>query len=276
MKRTIKLALIYIVLQFVCSGVAAVIATIAHWDTFAAASTSGTSAQEMVRDVMGSMVTPMAIATIVSGLLMVWYLVRTRQVALHRGTFAEVPTRLKLLCLPFVLGAMVTCNLLTDACELPNVAGDLFVEMSRTGWGFLAIVVVAPIVEELLFRGAMEGHMLQQGKSPRMAIFLSALVFGIIHFNPAQSLFAFLLGLAFGWLYYRTGSVVPGIVGHMLNNAVCAVLMICTPESATESVVEQFGWPLYSLFFVLALAALVGGYVLVRRNTMIQTEEAAV
>jgi hypothetical protein len=40
--------------------------------------------------------------------------------------------------------------------------------------------------------------------------------------------------------------------------------------------VEQFGWPLYSLFFVLALAALVGGYVLVRRNTMIQTKEAAV
>jgi hypothetical protein len=42
MKRTIKLARIYIVLQ---------------WDTFAVASTSGTSTQEMVRDVMGSMVT---------------------------------------------------------------------------------------------------------------------------------------------------------------------------------------------------------------------------
>jgi hypothetical protein len=54
------------------------------------------------------------------------------------------------------------------------------------------------------------------------------------------------------------------------------VLQSCTPDSATESTVEQFGWPLYSLFFVLALAALVGGYVLVRRNTMIQTEEAAV
>jgi hypothetical protein len=273
MKRVIKLAVIFIALQLVCSLVAEMCVLIPKWSEFMAAASQGNIGESLIQEVVGEMIVPMAIATIVSGVLMVWYLLHTRQASLTRHTFAEVPNRLKWLCLPFVLGAMFTCNLLTDACDLPNVTGELFTQMSHSGWGFLAMVVVAPIVEEVLFRGAMEEHLLRQGKSPRMAIFLSALVFGIIHFNPAQSLFAFLLGLAFGWLYYRTRSVIPGIIGHMLNNAICAVLMLCTSESTDQTFVEHFGKPTYFTCLALALLALGYGYILVKRNTTPPSEE---
>ena len=60
---------------------------------------------------------------------------------------------------------------------------------------------MAPLVEELLFRGAIEGHFLQTGKRPGMAILLSALIFGLIHVNPAQVPFASV------WDWYSDGFI---------------------------------------------------------------------
>ena len=57
--------------------------------------------------------------------------------------------------------------------------------------------------------------------------------------NPAQIPFAFLLGMMFGWLYYRTGSMLPGIVGHVLNNSVAAANMILYGNATLEEQVQD-------------------------------------
>lgn len=85
----------------------------------------------------------------------------------------------------------------------------------------LLIVVAAPISEEVCFRGMLFGGL--RTRLPRLAAALiSGLVFGALHATtgisavPSLIFFGFVLGL----LYERTGSIVPGILLHMLNNSV--------------------------------------------------------
>jgi membrane protease YdiL (CAAX protease family) len=85
----------------------------------------------------------------------------------------------------------------------------------------LLIVVAAPISEEVCFRGMLFGGL--RTRLPRLAAaLLSAVVFGGLHALtgvsavPPLIFFGFLLAL----LYERTGSIVPGILLHMLNNSV--------------------------------------------------------
>jgi hypothetical protein len=48
--------------------------------------------------------------------------------------------------------------------------------------------------------------------------------------NPAQMPHAFLIGLLLGWMYYRTDSIVPGVVYHWVNNTIAYVLMAFYPD----------------------------------------------
>lgn len=79
-------------------------------------------------------------------------------------------------------------------------------------------VIVAPICEELVFRGLMLSAL--KGKAPKWAgIVAVAIVFGLIHSFPIGFIYAFSLGLLLGWLYYFTGSLIPCIIVHSLFNA---------------------------------------------------------
>jgi hypothetical protein len=84
--------------------------------------------------------------------------------------------------------------------------------------GPLSLVVVAPLTEELLFRGLILRGLLAR-TSPRRAIVISALLFALFHLNPWQFPTAFFAGLLLGWAYFRTGSLVLCMAGHALNNA---------------------------------------------------------
>ena len=116
----------------------------------------------------------------------------------------EVSKRIILLCLPLLLSAQFIAGILNEALDLTDTNQELFISMSHNIFGVLSIAIVVPILEEFLFRGAIEGHLLRKGWSPKWAILVSALIFGIIHGNPAQIPFAFLIGLLFGWLYCGT------------------------------------------------------------------------
>ena len=78
---------------------------------------------------------------------------------------------------------------------------------------------MAPVVEELLFRGAIQGHLLRKWKKPLWAIVVSSLIFGIVHGNWVQAPFAFVVGLALGWIYYHSENFlhVIGQVGQLVQ-----------------------------------------------------------
>ena len=85
-------------------------------------------------------------------------------------------------------------------------------------WGpvFVAIIV-APLTEEVLFRGVILRGLLQRFSTVG-AIAISAMLFGLIHLNPWQFVTAVILGCVFGWWYVRTNSLLPSLAGHAVVN----------------------------------------------------------
>jgi membrane protease YdiL (CAAX protease family) len=98
---------------------------------------------------------------------------------------------------------------------------------STTPFGLaLAIVVVgllAPIGEELFFRGYMLTR-LRQAWSPGPAILVSAIAFGIIHGEWVHGLLAAGIGVYLGLVTERSGSVVPAMICHAVNNTASVLL----------------------------------------------------
>lgn len=82
----------------------------------------------------------------------------------------------------------------------------------------LAVVAGAPLAEELVFRGVIQSR-LERAMPVWIAIVLQAVLFGFIHGTPVQIGYAFLMGLLFGYICYRTGSILPTIAAHAAFNA---------------------------------------------------------
>lgn len=86
-------------------------------------------------------------------------------------------------------------------------------------WTLIVLLALIPAVcEELAFRGIILSGLLR-GHPPGRAIVISAILFGVFHMIPQQMVNASLLGIVLGLLLTRSGSIVPGMVFHFMNNA---------------------------------------------------------
>jgi uncharacterized protein len=83
----------------------------------------------------------------------------------------------------------------------------------------LGVAVVAPIVEELFFRGMLY-PLLRRRLPGWLAIVANAAIFAALHFIPILLPILFVMGLLLTFVRARTNSVIPGILIHALNNAV--------------------------------------------------------
>lgn len=102
---------------------------------------------------------------------------------------------------------------------------QMMLQMMNTPGGYAVICLLAPIAEEMVFRGAALRKLLEWKPEHRwLMIFLSALLFALAHMNPAQFIHPLLIGLLLGWMYERTGSIIPGIIYHWCNNTVAYLL----------------------------------------------------
>ncbi len=83
----------------------------------------------------------------------------------------------------------------------------------------LSVAVIAPIYEEIVFRGILLKGMANK-MNPTLALIVSALFFALMHMNIPQGINAFLLGLIIGSIYLNTGSIYLSIFAHFINNSV--------------------------------------------------------
>ncbi|MEN8118400.1 MAG: type II CAAX endopeptidase family protein [Bacteroidota bacterium] len=91
---------------------------------------------------------------------------------------------------------------------------------SDYGWtgAFIKVAVIAPIIEELIFRGLiLQGF--RKNYNGFVAVFISALLFALFHLNPWQFPATFILGLLLGWIMLCTNNIFLAIIGHSVNNA---------------------------------------------------------
>jgi membrane protease YdiL (CAAX protease family) len=94
----------------------------------------------------------------------------------------------------------------------------IFAELSSPWWLLLAGIVVAPVVEELFFRGFLYAGLAQR-YSWRKAAVISSALFALIHLQPLAIVPIFLLGYLFAYLYERSKSIWPAILMHVTTNA---------------------------------------------------------
>lgn len=80
----------------------------------------------------------------------------------------------------------------------------------------LTIGILAPIMEELIFRFGLISIFKQRGEW--FAIICSALFFGVAHFNLIQSTYAFIVGVLLGYIYIRTNNLLSTIIIHLIVN----------------------------------------------------------
>ena len=106
----------------------------------------------------------------------------------------------------------------------------------------LAVVVAAPISEELAFRGVMQQGLAESGK-PLRALIVTSIVFSAFHLDGVGFFARVELGALFGALFYATRSVWPGILAHATNNGVSVVLFLVSGKSeGPESAPPTWQW----------------------------------
>ena len=84
-------------------------------------------------------------------------------------------------------------------------------------FSLIALVILPPIVEETVFRGFIFPAFSKRSGLVAGAIG-SSMLFGFAHLQPNIIVYTFILGLLLCWLYTKTGSIIPGMFLHMLNN----------------------------------------------------------
>ena len=91
---------------------------------------------------------------------------------------------------------------------------------------FLAVVIMAPIGEEIVFRGFLQKFLEEHWKDITRAVLVTSLFFAMIHFNPFWTVQIYLLGVILGFLSWKTNSIIPSIVLHSMNNGIAFILTV--------------------------------------------------
>ena len=140
---------------------------------------------------------------------------------------------------------------------LENVFGVTFTQpeigdpsnLSELTLFLLCSVLVPCIFEEVALRaGALEAF---RKYGDRFAIIASAFIFAILHGNMVQMPFAFIAGLAIGYIYVVTGSIWPGVIIHFINNLTSCSTEIGNVFGVGTQAVDTF-YIIYMGVFIIA------------------------
>lgn len=179
------------------------------------------------------------------------------------------------MCAILVMVVTLTTSFLADSVIslLPPMSDKLQDILSSLTGGnfllnFLCVSIFAPFFEEWLCRGMVlrgllnyehknkEGEIVR-GIKPVWAIVISAAFFALIHFNQWQGIAAFSLGLVFGYVYYRTGSIWLTMLMHFTNNTFALVLSHIDSLEEIENYGELMPGALYWSVMAFCIAFLV-------------------
>ena len=181
----------------------------------------------------GVFVWSLAMGLMLSTVAMLLFLHFTGLFKLRWSLFKSISFRPLLFSTLLVFTSMFALNIFVQWFNLNDNLADQFDGLVHNVVGAFTVSVLAPLLEEAMFRGAMQGYMMRRF-NPWVGIVVAALVFGVFHMNPVQIMYATLLGIVFGWIYYRTRSLMSVIVGHVLNNSMATAVMLFFPANEVE------------------------------------------
>ena len=120
----------------------------------------------------------------------------------------------------------VFLNFILYRLNLPALSQDISLGNQWIGnlFLFLSVVIVAPIAEELVFRGLIFKRLSQYHVG--FAMVISSLCFAMMHMNVVQGVPTFFMGLILSYFYWKTGSLKTSIGIHLLNNLFAMISMV--------------------------------------------------
>ncbi|MBU5453837.1 CPBP family intramembrane metalloprotease [Caproiciproducens sp. MSJ-32] len=105
----------------------------------------------------------------------------------------------------------------------PITQGNMFIVIISVG-------IIGPFVEELIFRGLIYKTLIKKF-SVLWTIIIQAILFGLFHFNLIQSAYATLMGILLGYAVYKTKSIWPAVLMHIVNNLASSIIPELVPEA---------------------------------------------
>ncbi len=203
----------------------------------------------------------LASVSILSGLIAVVLCLRPLRV-IQPTAFrcAHLPVRTVIAGMLGGIAALMGTSLLSEQMQFTDLMTEQFAALAHSPLGWLAVCLVGPMVEELLFREGIQGHMQRQGASPAWAILVSSVLFSLMHVNPAQCLVALPMGIVLSLLYLRTNNVLLCGALHILNNTAAMLqYAISVPQPGETPLTDMVGGATgaYILMAVWAMAAYV-------------------
>ena len=127
----------------------------------------------------------------------------------------------------------------------------------------ISVSVFAPLFEEWLCRGIVLRGLLTK-MNPAWAIVVSAAFFAVLHMNPWQALPAFILGVLFGYVYYKTGSLKLTMLMHFTNNTMSAIFSKIPQFEEAETFMDVMSPWAYGIVFTLSILILAASLVIFR------------
>ena len=176
----------------------------------------------------------LAITSVFSSMITLVVFLKTKWTPISRNYLSSKPWLTLFWVAVFALGSIIPLEFAYEhvGLEMDETTSRMFEGLLKEPWGYVAVGILAPLTEEVVFRGAILRTLLgmMSKRNHWVAIMISAAIFGAVHGNAAQFANALLMGLLLGWMYYRTHSLAPGIL-HWVNNTMAYILTNLLPQT---------------------------------------------
>ena len=156
----------------------------------------------------------------ISGIILLWFMSNSfkRGIKDLKFTFKPKETVYTLAMMYFLNYAIGIIGALLSKFGLPDTSPDFSLNGSLlyNTFTFISVVILAPIFEELIFRGMVLKNLTKYNKM--FAIIVTSLLFGLLHLNITQAIPAFFMSLVLCYMYVQTDSILVTILAHAGNN----------------------------------------------------------
>lgn len=151
---------------------------------------------------------------------------------------------------------------------LPEMSEEMKAKMEMLLGGpawvsFISVSIFAPFFEEWLCRGIVLRGLLKK-VGPVWAIVISAVFFALIHMNLWQAIPAFLMGLVFGFVYYKTGSLKLTMLMHFANNTMAWIVSLIPSLEDAEYFSDVLSPWAYGGVYAVSVIVLLFGCILLK------------
>ena len=151
----------------------------------------------------------------ISGIIILWFMSSSFKQNIKDLKFTFIDTVSMMYFLNYAIGII---GALLSKFGLPDTSPDFSLNGSVlfNTFTFISVVILAPIFEELIFRGMILNTLTKYNKM--FAIIVTSLLFGLLHLNITQAIPAFFMSLVLCYMYVQTDSILVTILAHAGNN----------------------------------------------------------